>query len=84
MTASQEAKMQVCSSTGDYEISLHNDERERIRTLAVERNEQIYTLMARYEQTNVSNPARIVTLTVETADTKGHCNLLRMHGTIIG
>ena len=35
MMASQEAKMQVCSSIGDCEISLHNDERERVRTLAV-------------------------------------------------
>ena len=39
MMASQEAKMQVCSSIGDSEMSLHNDEREWVRTLAVRTQE---------------------------------------------
>ena len=43
MMATQEAKMQLCSSIADFEISLHNDEHEMIRTLAIRtKNPDIY------------------------------------------
>lgn len=48
------------------------------------RNNQIYTLIAVCKQTKMNNPARIVTLMVETANTEGHRSLLCMHETIIG
>ena len=35
MTAAQEAKMQLCSSIADFEISLHSDEHGMSRTLAI-------------------------------------------------